>query len=209
MARAGKVARFRIQRKLGIELPTLGKAGALERRPYPPGQHGNRRRKYSDYALRLEEKQKVRLAYQLREEQLRRFIRNAKKGAASNWTAKLIGLLERRLDNVVFRLNLAPSLRAARQMVSHGQVLVNGERVNISSMVLEPGAKVSLTDKGYQNQNYLRAKQSPRLEVASFLRKEDESGKEVGFVQSVPGIEHVPFSFDPGLFTEFYAARNV
>jgi small subunit ribosomal protein S4 len=209
MGKAAKVARFRIQRRLGTELPGLGKAGALERRPYPPGQNGNRRRKFSDYALRLEEKQKIRMNYELREEQLRRFIRNAKTGKGSNWTAKLIGLLELRLDNTVFRLGFAPSIRAARQLVGHGHVRVNGEKVDISSYVLKVGDQVSLSDKGFENQIYLRAKQSPRLEVPDFLRKEDVSGKEAGIVQNVPSLEHVPFTFDSGLFTEYYAARNV
>ena len=77
--KVGKVARFKIQRRFGTELPGLGKPGALERRPYPPGENGNKRRKYSDYALRLEEKQKIRLHYGVKEEQLRRFIRDAKK----------------------------------------------------------------------------------------------------------------------------------
>ena len=77
MKRPGKIARFKIQRRLGVELPGLGKAGALERRPYPPGENGNKRRKYSDFALRLEEKQKVRCHYELREEHLRRFIRQS------------------------------------------------------------------------------------------------------------------------------------
>jgi small subunit ribosomal protein S4 len=209
MAAVGKKARYRIQRRLGTELPGLGKAGALERRPYPPGQNGNRRRKFSDYALRLEEKQKIRHHYCLREEQLRRFIRKAKTGAASNWTAKLMGLLECRLDNAMFRMGLAPSIRSARQIISHGHVLVDGKRVNIPSLVLQPNQKVTLTDKGVQNQIYLRAKQSPRLEVADYLRVEEESGKPVGFVQNTPGLEHVPFTFDAGLFTEYYAARNV
>jgi small subunit ribosomal protein S4 len=209
MKRAGKVARFRIQRRLGVELPGLGKAGALERRPYPPGQNGNKRRKFSDYALRLEEKQKIRRHYELREEQLRRFIRNAKSGKGTNWTAKLMGLLELRLDNVVFRLGFAPSIRSARQMVGHGHVRVNGQKVDISSYVVKVGDQVTLTDKGMQNQIYLRAKQSPRLEVADYLRKDDQNGKEVGVIQNVPGTEHVPFSFDAGLFTEYYAARNV
>ncbi len=209
MSKTGKVARFRIQRRLGVELPGLGKAGALERRPYPPGQNGNKRRKFSDYALRLEEKQKIRQHYELREEQLRRFIRHAKTGKGTNWTAKLMGLLERRLDNVVFRLGFAPSIRAARQLASHGHVRVNGKKVDIGSYVLEVGDQVTLSDKGFQNQIYLRAKQSPRLEVADFLRKEEQNGKEVGIVQNVPSTEHVPFNFDAGLFTEYYAARNV
>ncbi len=208
MKRPGKVARFKIQRRLGMELPGLGKAGALERRPYPPGENGNKRRKYSDYALRMEEKQKVRQHYALREKQLRRFIRDAKKGAGTNWVNKLAGLLERRLDNVIFRLGFAPSIRAARQMVSHGHVLINGRTLDISSYVVPQGAEIRLKEKGYANQIYLRAKQAPRMEVPDFLRKEDKDGNEIGIVQAIPGSEHVPFTFDTGLFTEYYAARK-
>lgn len=206
--KVGKVARFKIQRRFGTELPGLGKPGALERRPYPPGENGNKRRKYSDYALRLEEKQKIRLHYGLKEEQLRRFIRDAKKGTASNWTGQLIGRLERRLDNVIFRLGLAPSIRSARQLVSHGHVRVNGQKVNIGSYVLNQNDKVSLSEKAQQNQIVLRAQQAPRLELPDYLRKEQDGGAEVGVVQAIPGIEHVPFTFDAGLFTEYYAARK-
>lgn len=191
-----------------MELPGLGKAGALERRPYPPGENGNKRRKYSDYALRLEEKQKIRQHYALREKQLRRFIRDAKQGAGTNWVKKLAGLLERRLDNVIFRLGFAPSIRAARQMVSHGHVLVNKKTVDVSSYVVPQGAEIQLKDKGYANQIYLRAKQAPRMEVPDYLRKEDKEGKEVGVIQAIPGTEHIPFTFDSGLFTEYYAARK-
>lgn len=204
-----KMARYKKQRRLGTELPGLGKPGALERRPYPPGQNGNRRRKFSDYALRLEEKQKVRFHYGVTEEQLRRFIRDSKSGAGSNWTAKLIGRLERRLDNLVFRLGFAPSIRSARQLCSHGHIEVNGKKATIGSMVLNPGDKVSIREKSKENQNVLHAKQSPRLELAEFLRKEDENGKEVGILQAVPGIDAIPFPFDSGLFTEYYAARKV
>ncbi len=206
--KVGKVARFKIQRRFGTELPGLGKPGALERRPYPPGENGNKRRKYSDYALRLEEKQKIRLHYGLKEEQLRRFIRDAKKGKAANWTGQLIGRLERRLDNVIFRLGFAPSIRSARQLVSHGHVRVNGKKVNIGSYVLNQNDKVSLSEKALQNQIVLRAIQAPRLEVPDYLRKEQENGQDVGVVQAIPGIEHVPFTFDAGLFTEYYAARK-
>ncbi len=208
MKRPGKVARFKIQRRLGMELPGLGKAGALERRPYPPGENGNKRRKYSDYALRMEEKQKIRQHYALREKQLRRFIRDAKQGAGTNWVNKLAGLLERRLDNVIFRLGFAPSMRAARQMVSHGHVLINGRTLDISSYVVPQGAEIRLKEKGYANQIYLRAKQAPRMEVPDFLRKEEKDGNEIGIVQAIPGSEHVPFTFDAGLFTEYYAARK-
>ena len=204
----GKVARFKLQRRLGTELPGLGKPGALERRPYPPGENGNKRRKYSDYALRLEEKQKIRVHYGLREEQLRRFIRNAKKGSATNWVKKLMGLLECRLDNLCFRLGFAPSIRSARQLVSHGHVLVNGKTVNVGSYVVPQGAKVSVAEKSRTNQIVLRAIQAPRLEVPDYLRKESDGGFDVGIVQAMPGTEHVPFQFDAGLFTEYYAARS-
>lgn len=206
--RVGKVARFKVQRRLGTELPGLGKPGALERRPYPPGENGNKRRKYSDYALRLEEKQKIRVHYGLREEQLRRFIRNSKTGSAHNWVNKLMGLLERRLDNLVFRLGFAPSIRSARQLVSHGHVTVDGKCVNVGSYVVEQGSKIGLTAKGLQNQIVLQAQGAPRLEVPDYLRKESEGGAEVGIVHAIPGTEHVPFQFDAGLFTEYYAARK-
>lgn len=207
-AKVGKVARFKMQRRLGTELPGLGKPGALERRPYPPGENGNKRRKYSDYALRLEEKQKIRVHYGLREEQLRRFIRNAKRGSATNWVKKLMGLLETRLDNLVFRVGFAPSIRSARQLVSHGHVLVNGKTVTVGSFVVPQGAKVTIAEGSRENQIVLQALKAPRLEVPDYLRKESENGFDVGILHAVPGTEHVPFQFDAGLFTEYYAARS-
>lgn len=206
--RVGKIARYKIQRRLGSELPGLGKPGALERRPYPPGENGNKRKKYSDFALRLEEKQKLRAHYALREEQLRRFIRNSKQGSAHNWVQKLVGLLERRLDNLVFRFGYAPSIRSARQLCSHGHVQVDGKKVTVGSYVVPQGAKVSVTDKARTNQIYLQAQKAPRLELPDYLRKDTEGGIEVGVVQANPGVEHVPFTFDSGLFTEYYAARK-
>ena len=205
----GKIPRFKRQRKLGLELPGLGKPGALERRPYPPGEHGNKRRKYSDFALRLEEKQKIRFHYCIKEEQLRRFIRDAKSGMGTNWTEKLVGRLERRLDNLVFRLGFAPSILAARQMITHKHIQVNGKRLNIPSAVLKVGDEITLTDKAKENQNYMQAKQAPRLELADFLEKSEKEGKEVGRLKDMPKLDAVPFPFDAGLFTEYYAARKV
>ena len=209
MSKKAKTARFRIQRRLGTELPGLGKPGALERRPYPPGESGNKRKKYSDYALRLEEKQKLRFHYCLKEHQLRHFIRNAKTGQSSNWVSKLAGLLERRLDNVVFRLGLAPSIPAARQLVSHGHIQVNGKRVNIPSFVLKLGQEISIKNNSEKNQIVLTAIQSPRMEVPDFLKKEEKEGKSTGTVLSIPGIEYIPFNCNTGLLTEYYAARKV
>ena len=109
--------RFKIQRALGLELPGLGKAGALERRPYGPGVHGNRRKKISDYAVRLKEKQKLLCHYGLRERQLVRYVKFAKRHSAGRpWMEALIITLECRLNNVIFRLNWAPSILAASQI---------------------------------------------------------------------------------------------
>lgn len=210
MAKKASRARFKIQRRLGTELPGLGKPGARDRRPYPPGQHGNKRKKFSNYALQLEEKQKVLFHYGLREKQLRRFIRDAKRGnAAKNWIEDLAGLLELRLDNAVFRLGFAPSIRSSRQMVSHGHVLVNGKKVNIGSYVLKVGDKVSLREKSYEHPCYLQAKENPRLSLPDYLGKEDEAGKEVGLVKEKPGLDFLPFPFNTNLFAEYYSLRSV
>lgn len=202
-----KRPRFRVQRRLGTELPGLGKAGALERRPYPPGQHGQQRRKLSEYALRLEEKQKVLNHYGIRETQLRRYVRTAKSGKVTDWVDKLMGLLERRVDNVVFRSGLASSIPAARQLVGHGHVLVNGKRVRSSSAVLKPGDRVTLSEKAYKGTVYLQAKQTPRLEVPDFLSVEGGDEK-VGVVRDIPHNHNVPFAFEAGMLAEYYAARH-
>ncbi|MCB0377053.1 MAG: 30S ribosomal protein S4 [Bdellovibrionales bacterium] len=210
MSKDKSKARFRIQRRLGTELPGLGKAGALERRPYPPGEHGNKRKKFSNYALQLEEKQKVMFHYGIREKQLRRFIRDAKRGnATKNWIDSLAGLLELRLDNAVFRLGFAPSIRAARQMVSHGHVLVNGQKVNVGSAVLKLGDEISLKDKSYEHQCVVQCKDAPRLDVPDYLSKEDKGGKTVGVVKEVPGTAYIPFGFSSNLFAEYYSLRSV
>lgn len=205
-----KRARFKIQRRLGTELPGLGKAGALERRPYPPGQHGNKRKKFSNYALQLEEKQKVMFHYCLREKQLRRFIRVAKTGSATKkWLDALASLLELRLDNVVFRLGFAPGIKAARQMVSHGHVLVNGKKVNVGSYTVKVGDEIKLREKSYTHQNYLQVKDSPRLELPEYLEKSETTGFAVGKIKELPDAKQVPFSFSPNLFTEYYSLRSV
>lgn len=208
MAKTVVTPRFKRQRRLSTELPGLGKPGALDRKPYPPGQHGNQRRKLSEYALRLEEKQKLLFHYGLREEQLRRFVRDAKTGKVTDWVDALIGRLERRADNVVFRLGFAPSIRAARQMVSHGHVLVNGKKLTIGSALVPVGGEVKLTEKGYKSTNFLQAKASPRLELADYLSVTEEEHP-VGTVKEEPGFENIPFPYEKGLLAEYYAARKV
>lgn len=124
-----------------------GSAKSLEKRQYPPGQHGPKgsRRKLSDYALALAEKQKLRHQYGVLEKQFRRYFALAasKRGVTGEL---LLQLLETRLDNVVFRLGFAKTLRGARQLVSHGHVSVNGKRTNASSMNLKVNDEVQIRD---------------------------------------------------------------
>jgi len=205
MRRKGR-ANFKVQRRLNTELPGMGKSGALERRPYPPGEHGQKRRKFSDYRLQLDEKQKLLNHFALREEQLRRFIRQAKSGSAEgDWVERLASLLERRLDNVIFRLGFAASMRAARQLISHGHVFVNGKRVTIASRVIEPGEIIALDSESLRNEKVLESLQHPRLELPHFLSREDQNGMVAGRVVDEPHIGDIPFPFSAKQFAEYYS----
>ena len=196
--------RFKLQRSLGLELPGLGKMGALARRPYPPGAHGNRRRKISDYAIRLKEKQKLLYHYGLREQQLVRYVQLAKGDRSRAWMDTLLMTLERRLDNVVFRLNFAYSIPAAAQMVVHGQVLLNGRKVDRGGRVVERGDEVSLTPRGYRNQTYKRAQESPRLVGVPACYTVAGDGEKKAQVTQLPLPSDVPFEFNGQLVTEYY-----
>ncbi len=197
-------AKFKIQRRFGVELPGLGKAGALDRRPYGPGQHGMKRKKLSDYTVRLMEKQKLMFHYGLREGQLRNYVKKCKKDKSRAWIETLIIGLESRLDSVVFRLGLAPSIPAARQMVSHGHIRINGVKKDLPAITLKPGDKVTLTAKGLGSGNYLQAKAKPRLMVPAFLKKETDGDKDYGVMLAHPLAEDIPFEFKGQLITEYY-----
>lgn len=203
--KTGKAARFKLQRRLLCELPGLGKAGALERRPYPPGQHGQRRKKYSDYGLRLEEKQKIRFHYGISESQLQRLVILAKKSAKGPWINKLIEILELRLDNILFRAGFAPSMKAASQLISHRKVLVNNKIVTIRSQILKSKDEVRLKDSVYTNPAFVWGKQSPRLQLADWLVTNQKGEIETITVNDTPDITTVPFPFDSGLFVEYYS----
>jgi small subunit ribosomal protein S4 len=198
-------ARFKIQRRLGVELPGLGKAGALERKPYGPGQHGMQRKKLSDFTVRLLEKQKVMFNYGLRESQLRNYVKNSKKIKTASWVDTMIISLESRLDNVVFRANWAPSTPGARQMVSHKHIKVNGQTVNVPGYQVKPGDVIEITDKGAKSGNYLQAKVRPRISsVPAFLTKEATGEKEKIKMVAKPLAEDIPFAFEKRLVIEYY-----
>lgn len=199
-----------MQRALGLELPGLGKPGALTKRNYPPGQHGQARKsKPTGFALQLREKQKLLFHYGLREEQLRRFVRNARGQQASNWVESLVGLLERRLDNIVFRMGFARSIAAARQLVSHGHVMVNGRLLTIGSAVLRVGDFVKLTDYSSRLDATIQSRLSPRLPLPSYLQFATPDSNDHGVLLSEPSTEHIPFEFNPQQVAEYYASRGV
>lgn len=135
--------RLRVVRRLG-ELPGLSRKAP--RKAYPPGQHGQARKKKSEYAVRLEEKQKLRFNYGLTEKQLLRYVKKARRAGGSTGLA-LLQMLEMRLDNTVFRLGFGPTIPAARQLVNHGHITVNGRLVSIASYQCRPGDVISVRDK--------------------------------------------------------------
>lgn len=151
----------KLERRLGVSLVLKGErrlAGksAFEKRPYAPGQHGQRRAKISEYGLQLREKQKAKFMYGVSEKQFRRLFQEAAR-REGNTGALLVQLLEQRLDNVVYRMGFATTRRFARQLVTHGHILVNGKRVDIPSYRVEPGAKVEIVEKSKNNPQIVRA----------------------------------------------------
>jgi small subunit ribosomal protein S4 len=202
--------KFKMQRALGLELPGLGKPGALAKRNYGPGQHGQTRKaKLTSFALQLREKQKLLFHYGLREEQLRRFVRTARAAESSNWVDGLVSMLERRLDNIVFRMGFARSIASARQLVSHGHILVNGRALTIGSAVLRAGDFIRLTDVAALMESTLQCRQSPRLTLPSYLQFAHEGSNDHGVLLALPRLEHVPFEFNAQQVAEYYASRGV
>ena len=152
-------AKLRITRRLG-DLPGLtSKTSKLTKRP---GQHGATQKKLTQYAIRLEEKQKLRFNYGISEKQLMNYIRQAKKikGATGNI---LLQLLEMRLDNVIFRLGMAPTIAAARQIVTHKHILINGSCVSIPSYQCEPGNIIAIKDSTASKQLITKNLEVPAL----------------------------------------------
>jgi len=190
-------------RKLGSELPGLSPK-KTERRPYPPGQHGQARKKLSEYALRLMEKQKVRYNYGVSERQLRHLMHEAKATAGATGH-KLIELLERRLDNVVFRAGFARTIPSARQLVNHGHVSVNGKRVDIASYRISKGDVVSVRDRKKVTQIVEQAFpiadsfQTPWIEVDRTNRK--------ATISALPDEGAVLFPLRVQLVVEFYSQK--
>jgi small subunit ribosomal protein S4 len=200
--------RLKVVRRLGIQLPGLTRKDG-ERRPFPPGQHGRaaggRRRKVSEYRRLLEEKQKVRFNYGVSETQLRRYFAAAQRRPGKTGDA-LLALLECRLDNVVFRLGFAPTIPAARQLVSHGHVRVNGRRVDRPSYTVSPGETVALPPGRVRERPSVAeaVARGPHVRLPSYLAL-DPSDPFAGRVVGEPQRTDVPFAVNEAGIVEFYA----
>ncbi|MFD2705314.1 30S ribosomal protein S4 [Salibacterium lacus] len=187
-------------RRFGVSLSGTGKE--LEKRPYPPGEHGpTQRRKLSEYGEQLQEKQKLRYMYGLNEKQFLRTFKQAGNLPGVHGENFLI-LLESRLDNIVYRLGLSRTRKGARQLVTHGHIKVDGGRVDVPSYRLKPGQAVSLREKS-QNLSVI----NDALEASSFVPEFlnfDEDKKE-GTYARYPERSELPSEITEALIVEFYS----
>lgn len=195
--------RLKIVRALGVELPGLTRKNPGERN-YPPGQHGQRLRKKSDFGIKLMEKQKLRFNYGVSEKQLRRLFREAKNDKTPTGN-KLLELLERRLDNFVFRAGFAPTVIAARQLVSHRHVRLNGRQVSIASIRIRPGDTIGLSDKGRGIPMVKECLAEPLLARPEWLRFDESVASAT--VTRLPEASEVPFPIEVQHVVEYYAVR--
>jgi small subunit ribosomal protein S4 len=191
---------WKISRRLGISLSGTGKE--LDKRPYAPGQHGpNQRKKLSEYGLQLQEKQKLRHMYGVTERQFRNLFDKAGKMAGKHGENFMI-LLETRLDNVVYRLGLARTRRAARQLVNHGHILVDGSRVDIPSYRLTAGQTISLREKS-RNLDVVKEAVEVNNFVPDFLSF--DADKLEGTFTRLPERSELPAEINEALIVEFYS----
>lgn len=192
--------RLRIVRRLG-ELPGLTRKTA--RKAYPPGQHGQSRRKRSEYAIRLEEKQKLRFNYGVTEKQLVRYVRKARRTGGSTGEA-LLQFLEMRLDNTIFRLGMAGTIPGARQLVNHGHITVNDRVVDIASYQCRPGDVIKVRDRAQSRRLVERNMEYPGLaNLPTHL--EFDKNTMVGKVNSVVEREWVALPINELLVIEYYS----
>jgi len=191
-------------RRLGTQLPGLTRKSA-DKNPTPPGAHGAKpsRRRPSEYRRRLEEKQKVRFNYGVTERQLRRYVERAK-AAAGPTGENLLALLERRLDNVVFRLGLAPTIPAARQLIAHGHIRVGDHVVDKAGYEVDIGDVVSLTSSARASFERRGVVCEPILALPGYLERNTSDPCQGGVV-SFPVRSDTPFPVREAMIVEFYA----
>lgn len=196
--------KYKISRRLGENLWGRAK-DPVNRRAYGPGQHGNARKKLTDFGTQLRAKQKLKAYYgSITEKQFRKVYQEAtrQKGDTSE---NLVGLLESRLDAVIYRMCVVPTVFAARQLVNHGHVRVNGKRVNIPSYRVKEGDVIELKEKSKQMPLVLEALQSPERDVPEYIDMDTKAVKAV-FMRR-PKFMEIPYpvQMEPNLVVEFYS----
>jgi len=198
----------KLERRLGVDLFMKGErrlAGksALLKRPYAPGQHGQRRAKLSEYGSQLREKQKAKFMYGVSEKQFRRLFAEAAR-REGNTGAILVQLLEQRLDNVVYRMGFATTRRFARQLVTHGHILVDGKRVDIPSYSVRTGQKIEVIEKSKNNPQISRALDlTAQTGIVAWVDVEKE--KRYGIFSRIPEREEVVIPVEERFIVELYS----
>ena len=191
---------WRLSRRLGVSLSGTGKE--LARRPYAPGDHGNDRRgSVSEYGMQLREKQKLRFMYGMTERQFSNLFKRAGKIKEGTHGTNFMALLERRLDNMVYRLGLATTRRQARQLVNHGHITVDGKRVDIPSYEVSVGQVISVREK---SKNLDIIKNAVDAVVARPSYVEFDADKLEGKLVRIPAREDMNADIDESLVVEFY-----
>lgn len=192
--------KHKLARREGINILDKTSNSLSRRLNIPPGQHGRKRKKrYSEFGEQLREKQKAKVAYGLFEKQFKKLFRSVEAQKAETGEL-LIALLETRLDNLVYRLGFARSRAGARQLVSHGHVMVNGKRINIPSCQVKADDIISLSAKSQNNPAVLQAIEE-RKEVLPFVVREGASGK----LLRMPKKEDLEVPFDTQMIIEYYS----
>jgi small subunit ribosomal protein S4 len=198
-------AKYRLDRRMGESVWGRPKS-PVNRRSYGPGQHGQRRaKKLSDYGTQLQAKQKLKGYYgNITERQFRRYYQEASRRQGDTGE-NMIGLLESRLDAIVFRAKFAPTPFAARQLVSHGHIKVNGRRVTIPSFHVKVGKSIELGQKARDMALVLEASKSAERDVPDYV--ETDHGKMIAKLLRVPKLSDVPYAVQmaPHLVVEFYS----
>lgn len=189
---------FKKSRRLGFSTLETGKE--LRKRTTAPGQHGTSRKKLSEYGIQLAEKQKVRTMYGLTEKQFRKTFETAGKKQGIHGTNLLI-MLESRLDNLVYRMGMAKTRRASRQLVNHGHILVNGKNVNIPSYQVKPGDKISVKESSMNHPVIVECAEA-NLAKAAFVTF--DSKKKEGTYVRYPEREELNAEINESLIVEFY-----
>lgn len=207
------MARYRgpvekIERRLDADLGLKGERrlsgkSALEKRPFAPGQHGQRRAKISEYGLQLREKQKAKFMYGVSEKQFRKYFQEAAR-REGNTGANLITLIEQRLDNVVFRMGFATTRANARQFTTHGHILVDGKKVDIPSFLVKPGQKIEIKEKSKTNPQVVRALElTNQTGMVDWVNVDKE--KVFGIFTRIPAREEVVIPVEERLIVELYS----